>query len=114
MFQRVAAEAVSVDPVSDGRQPLNTFVPRYPEKARRERLEGSVTVCFTITAGGFVERAKIRKSTHRWFKKPVLTAIRSSSYAPLGPGKRPSRVKSCRTFHFTLQPIKPAGEKLRQ
>ena len=103
----VAQEAaVSMDAVIDDRQPRSTFVPEYPQKALEQRREGSVTVCFLISAAGTVERAKIRKSSHRIFEKPVLRAMRASTFEPLESDETASPKKTCRTFHFRLQHLK--------
>lgn len=99
------AADVLVDDVADDRQPVSTFVPRYPQKALDKRLEGDVTVCFFITDEGSIKRAKIRKSSHRIFEKPVLRAIRASSFEPLAAGNQASPAKTCRTFRFRLERI---------
>lgn len=99
------ATDVLVDDVVDGRQPVSTFVPKYPQKALDKRLEGDVTVCFFLADDGTVKRAKIRKSSHRLFEKPVLRAIRASSYEPLAKGAQASPAKTCRTFRFRLERI---------
>ncbi len=87
------------------RQPQNTVVPLYPHKARRERLEGSVTVCFDIKPDGKVTAAKVISSTHRWFEKPALEAMRRSTFVPLGLQERPGRIHACRLFNFSLKPV---------
>lgn len=94
---------VSMDDFFGDRKPMSTFVPRYPQKALDQRLEGNVTVCFFITEEGKVERARVRKSSHRIFEKPVLRAIRASVFEPLAEGERASPAKTCRTFHFRLE-----------
>lgn len=90
---------------SGERQPLQTIVPMYPERARRERLEGVVQVCFNVDRSGRTSRVSVRKSTNRVFEKPSTLAVRASSYRPLAEGKELSGIKTCRTFRFQLTPV---------
>jgi TonB family protein len=87
------------------RIPSVTAVPQYPERARRDRIEGEATVCFLINAEGEIVRPAVRKSSHRMFARPSLKAIRNSSYEPLPPHKKMSQVKTCRTYRFRLTPV---------
>lgn len=87
------------------RTPLETIVPVYPEKARRERLEGEVQVCFYVTREGEPYRIAVRKSTHRIFEKPARRAVRESRFVPLKEDEQHSGIKSCRTFTFTLDAV---------
>ena len=95
-----------VDDLSE-RQPLNTVAPAYPVKAQRARLEGDVQVCFNIDKDGRPHRIAVRQSTNRVFEKPAVRAIRASSFAKLGPDEVPSGIKTCRTFFFRLEPVRP-------
>lgn len=90
------------------RTPLQTVVPVYPEKARRERIEGEVQVCYHIDKQGRPYRIAVRNSTHRIFERPSIVAVRASSYAPLAPGEKNPGIKSCRTFRFALEPVQDA------
>ena len=98
--------AGGVEPIDTDydRQPLNTVVPEYPEKARRERIEGEVQVCFDISREGFPRRIAVRRSTHRYFEKAARDAVRRSTWKPLPPGQDPPGIKACRTFRFALVP----------
>ena len=87
------------------RMPVHTVVPRYPELARRERVEGEVQVCFNVDRDGRTHRVRVRKSTNRIFEKPSVLAVRASTYEPLPEGKKPSGIKTCRTFRFRLDPV---------
>ncbi len=105
----VAGEALSQSP--DGgsqyhdRVPLQTVVPTYPEKARRERIEGTVQVCFNVDRRGKTYRIAVRSSSHRIFEKPSIKAVRESSYKPLAKDVSDPGIKSCRTFRFFLDPV---------
>lgn len=90
---------------SSDRKPLQTVVPSYPEKARRERLTGEVEVCFNVDRDGKTSRVSIRRSTHRIFERPAILAARASTYYPLEEGKTLSGIKTCRTFRFQLTPV---------
>ena len=104
----VAQEGATVTPVpydADGREPLYTVVPLYPEKARRARLEGQVQVCFNVNREGKTSRVAVRSSTNRVFERPSRDAVKASTYRPLAPDKKLSGIKSCRTFRFHLTPV---------
>lgn len=99
-----------VDSETD-RKPLQTMVPEYPEKARRERIEGEVQVCFDISRRGYPRRVAVRSSTHPIFEKPALKAVRQSTWRPVEGGKELSGIKSCRTFRFSLVPMEKEADQ---
>ena len=90
---------------STARTPLYTVVPAYPEKARRERVEGEVQVCFNVDRDGSTHRVKVRKSTNRVFEKPSRDAVRASTYKRLHDDQPLIGIKTCRTFRFYLSPV---------
>jgi TonB family protein len=87
------------------RVPLLTAFPTYPSIARRDRIQGQAIVCFMIKLDGRITRAKLRESTHRIFRKPVLRAIKKSTFEPLAPNQVLATAKTCRTYRFRLEPI---------
>ncbi len=87
------------------RVPLLTAFPPYPSIARRDRIQGEVTVCFKIKQDGRITRAKLKASTHRIFRRPVLRAIKKSTFEPLAPNQVLATAKTCRTYRFRLEPI---------
>ncbi|HNP63791.1 MAG TPA: energy transducer TonB [Woeseiaceae bacterium] len=87
------------------RTPLQTVVPAYPEKARRDRIEGEVQVCFDIDRAGRTRRVAVRRSTHRIFERPSIQAVKASTFRPLDDDQALQAIKSCRTFVFELQPV---------
>ena len=97
-----------VDEDSD-RVPVHTVVPTYPEKARRQRVEGEVQVCFDIDRDGRPYRIAVRNSSHRMFEKPAKLAVRASTWLPLRPEEQKSGIKTCRLFRFELERI-PVSE----
>lgn len=86
------------------RIPLQTIAPEYPRKARRDRIEGEVRVCFEVDRRGRIRRAAVRYSSHRIFERPSLQAVRASTFRALGKDEPVPAIKSCRTFIFALQP----------
>lgn len=96
---------IHVEDSTSERTPSVTAAPQYPELARRDRIEGEATVCYTIDKNGRIHKPAVRKSSHRMFAKPALKAIKQSSYEPLRPDKKASYVKTCRTFRFLLNPV---------
>ncbi len=99
----------SVEPIDSDydRMPANTVVPEYPGKARQERIEGEVQVCFDISREGFPRRVTVRQSTHRLFEKPARDAVRRSTWRPVPLGQKVPAIKACRTFRFKLIPVPP-------
>ena len=87
------------------RMPLHTIVPVYPEKARRDRIEGEVQVCFDIDRSGRTRRVAVRRSSHRIFERPSIRAVKASTFRPLDDDEELQAIKSCRTFVYSLQPV---------
>ncbi len=93
-----------VDRIAD-RVPLQTVAPEYPRKARRDRIEGQVEVCFDIDRKGRPRRIAVRNSSNRAFEKPSIKAVRVSTFRPLNDDEELQSIKSCRTFIFSLEPV---------
>lgn len=92
------------------RTPAITAFPKYPYVARRDRMEGETTVCFTVNSKGQVIRPSIRSSSHRIFEKPAMWAIRASTFEPLKAGEIKSPLKVCRIYRFKLDAISASNE----
>lgn len=92
------------------RIPTHTVAPEYPRKARRDRIEGEVQVCFDVDRLGRTRRIAVRKSSHRIFERPSKKAVRQSTFQPLADHESVQAMKTCRTFVFTLQPIVTSGD----
>ena len=90
------------------RVPLQTIAPEYPRKARRDRIEGEVQVCFEVDREGRPRRVAVRHSSDRVFEKPSLKAVKASRFRPLGKEEPLQAIKSCRTFIFALEPVDPS------
>lgn len=99
----------SIEPIDTNydRMPATTIVPTYPEKARRERIEGEVQVCFDISRAGLPRHVRVRHSTHRYFDKAARDAVKRSTWRPIPRGEDVPAIKACRTFRFRLVPVPP-------
>ncbi len=95
---------------SGDRIPYHTVAPKYPRKARRDRIEGRVQVCFDVDRDGRTRRIAVRNSTHRTFEKPSIRAVRASTFRALERDDPLQAIKSCRTFIFALEKLSPAKQ----
>lgn len=102
--QQAASVTHFLDSNTD-RVPLLTAFPSYPSIARRDRIQGEATVCFKVKQDGRITRAKLKVSSHKIFRKPVLRAIKKSTFEPLAPNQILATAKTCRTYRFRLEPI---------
>ena len=105
LAQEAKTDGTYLSDSTQDRTPAITAFPKYPLIARRDRIEGSATVCFTINARGQIIRPSIRSSTHKIFEGPAMKAIRASTFEPLKPGESKSNIKTCRVYRFRLDPI---------
>ncbi len=99
---------------STHRLPLQTVAPKYPHKARRDRIEGRVQVCFDIDRLGRTRRIAVRHSTNRTFERPSIRAVKASTFRPLGEDEALQAIKSCRTFVFSLEPVEEQAASSRR
>ena len=58
-----------------------------------------------VRQDGRITRAKLKDYTHKIFRKPVLRAIKKSSFEPLLPNQVFATAKTCRTYRFRLEPV---------
>lgn len=93
-----------------GRMPEHTVAPGYPDVARRDRIEGTVQVCFEVTRKGRPRRVAVRHSTNRVFEKASVRAVKASRFRPVPDGEAVPQIKSCRTFIFELEPADDTGD----
>lgn len=83
----------------------HVVAPMYPERARRDRVEGEVQVCFDIDRRGRPRRIAVRRSSNRVFERPSIRAVKASKFLPLDDEVPLQAIKSCRTFIFSLVPV---------
>jgi protein TonB len=67
--------------------------PPYPADLRGKKVEGVVTVIFTVSADGKVSDPRVEKSSHPSFDKPALDAVRKWKFEP---GVRAGQRVPCR------------------
>lgn len=77
--------------------------PDYPTKAIRSAIGGMVTACFTVTKRGKVKDVVIVQSSNEVFNKPIIKAMRASSYKPAMHNMKPVKAQLCRTYRFSLE-----------
>lgn len=103
--EQVARTTTRFSDSSTDRTPAKTAFPSYPKIARRDRIEGDATVCFKIDTRGRIRSVRVKSYSHRIFRRPVIRAIKDSSFEPLQPDEVFSTARTCRTYRFRLEPI---------
>ena len=91
------ADAKVVDPV-----PIKKTNAVYPEKAKKQRVTGTVVVRLTIGADGLVKDARIIKSIPL-LDQATLDAVRQWTFTPGTVDGKPVEVESAVTVNFTLK-----------
>ena len=74
--------ATEADTADDADRALIKVMPDYPRAAWGKRLEGSVTVEFSVTAEGRVQNIKVSDSTSSLFVNNTLDAVSRFRYSP--------------------------------
>ena len=69
--------------------PITLGSPVYPEKAKKEGIEGMVYVSAYVDVKGKVTEAKVEKSTAAVFDSAALAAARKSVFTPAGKDGKP-------------------------
>jgi protein TonB len=84
--------------------PASRAVPRYPDLARRARIEGSVILMITIAADGSVGEIEVLQgSDARWgFDLAAIEAVKRWRYRPGLLGGRPVAVRARVIVEFSL------------
>lgn len=100
--KREIAGASLIGPVAD-RRLLSYETPSYPEKARREAIEGSVKLYFTVLPDGRVkENIMIEKTSGiDGFDRNAVAALRAWRFEPMKSGATGEQWGSI-TFHYRL------------
>lgn len=100
----LSAAAIEHPAATPERRALVSSTPQYPVKARNQRVEGDVTVCYTIDARGKVRRPYVKKTSNRVFNQAALRAARAIVYEAAAPDAANERAPACSTYRFRLQP----------
>lgn len=101
--RRVAAGAMLAGPIAD-RAVIAYTRPVYPEWAKRDAVEGSVTLYFIVRPdGGVRENVLVQKTAgFEDFDENARTALRAWRFAPLRDGRTGEQWGTI-TFHYRLQ-----------
>jgi len=101
--QRALAGAMLAGPIAD--RPVLAYVrPVYPEWAKRDAVEGRVTLYFIVGPDGSVRENVLVQKTAGFedFDESARTALRRWRFAPLREGRTGEQWGTI-TFHFRLQ-----------
>jgi len=101
--RKVAAGAMLAGPIAD-RAVLSYVRPVYPEWAKRDAVEGSVTLYFIVRPdGGVRENVLVQKTAgFEDFDENARTALKQWRFAPLRDGRTGEQWGTI-TFHYRLQ-----------
>jgi TonB family protein len=101
--RRTVAGASLAGPIAD-RRVLSTLVPEYPDWAKREAVEGSVTLYFVVRPDGTVKENIVVQKTAGFgeFDDNARTALRGWKFEPLSGGRTGEQWGTI-TFHFRLR-----------
>jgi TonB family protein len=101
--RRTVAGASLAGPIAD-RRVLSTVVPDYPDWAKREAVEGSVTLYFVVRPDGTVKENVVIQKTAGFgeFDDNARTALRAWRFEPLHGGRTGEQWGTI-TFHFRLR-----------
>ncbi|MDH5706046.1 MAG: TonB family protein [Candidatus Aminicenantes bacterium] len=83
--------------------PIRRIKPIYPEKCKKEKIEGTVVLEIKIDAEGNVIDAKILKSVHPDIDKAAMEAIKKWKYKPVLKDGKPVPVVFAVTINFWLR-----------
>ena len=77
--------------------------PKYPEYAKKMRIEGSVRLSFILDEKGIVQDVKIIKATpENTFENAALTAVKNWRFTPATKDGKAVKVKMVITLNFRL------------
>jgi TonB family protein len=100
---RNLAGASLMGPVAD-RPLVSSGVPTFPEWAKREGVEATVSLYFIVTPDGHIKENILVEKTSGFedFDSNAIDALRSWRFEPLGPGTTGEQWGTI-TFHFRLR-----------
>ena len=102
-MRRAAAGAMLAGPIAD-RPVIDYTKPAYPEWAKRDAVEGSVTLYFIVRPDGAIRENILVQKTAGFedFDDNARTALRAWRFAPLREGRTGDQWGTI-TFHYRLQ-----------
>jgi len=83
--------------------PIRRFKPVYPEKCKKEKIEGTVVLWIKIDAEGNVIDTKVLKSVHPDLDEAAMEAIRKWKYKPVVKDGKKVPVVFAVTINFWLR-----------
>jgi TonB family protein len=101
--RRIPAGAMLAGPIAD--RPVIAYTrPIYPEWAKRDAVEGSVTLYFVVRPDGSIKENVLVQKTAGFedFDESARTALRAWRFAPLREGRTGEQWGTI-TFHFRLR-----------
>ena len=103
--RRTVAGASLAGPIAD-RKVLGSVVPVYPDWAKREAVEGSVTLYFVVLPDGAVKENIVVQKTAGFgdFDENARTALRGWKFEPLRAGRTGEQWGTI-TFRFRLRDV---------
>lgn len=100
-YKLVGADSVSVDELP---KPIKSRVPKYPEIARRDNLEGDVCVRLWVNKDGTIRKVKAIVISDEIFVEPALIAAIDWTLSPAIKDGKPIEVSVFLPFKFRLNP----------
>ena len=106
------SEATTIKPVRHEGQlgveviiptPIRRITPVYPEKCKKDKIEGTVILEIKIDAEGNVVDARILKSIHPELDKAAMEAIKKWKYRPVLKDDKPAPVVFAVAINFWLR-----------
>ena len=83
--------------------PIVTVAPAYPRKAAMDKIEGEVSIGFTIAIDGTVKNPKIYASSpEKIFDREAIRAVLKYKFAPKTVNKKAVESEATQTFKFKL------------
>lgn len=83
--------------------PIVTIAPAYPDEAAIQKIEGEVTIEFTVNIKGTVDNPKVVTSTpENIFNNAAINAISKFKFLPRRVDGKPVEAIVTQTFYFKL------------
>lgn len=91
-------------------QPAFTLTPTYPEKCKKENIQGWVALYVFTSTEGKVIRVRVLGSSHPDLAKSAVEAIRQWTYRPVIWKGKPVLSEFYMTVDFRLRELNPSAE----
>jgi protein TonB len=81
---------------------IKNFLPDFPEKLRKKKLNGTVIVTFIVDESGIPQDLKVKSSSDRRFEALALEAVRQWRFEPALVDRQPAAVSTSAEVNFRL------------